>query len=392
MKRLFCALAAVALLFALSIPATEASGDDYYFVSLNDKLLPLSSTYMPFLLRTTRGSTLYIPITIFDSRNTGVDLGVYSGGDGNPTITLYSRSKSILFDLEQGTTTADDGQPLLCMALWRNGRVYVPANYICNYFGLTCSMLSTAYGDMVRITNGNQSLSNAQFVDAAASSMKYFLNEYTAATQPSPSPSDPTSTTPTVPTVPTVPDPEETEPLDPDSIRVSLAFRCSDPVSTGALLDQLETNGITALLLFSPDEVEEQSAQLRRAAAAGHTIGLWLKGSPSTKEALDTLEGANRLLRTICQVKSRIFYAPEGSPELMQYLSGQGWVNWDSQLTIDGAREYSGDGIYRQIDSFTGTARVTLDDHSATVSALPRLMRLLQEFAHVIHTPTESDP
>ena len=391
MKRLLCALAAVALLFALSIPATEASGEDYYFVSLNDKLLPLNSGYMPFLLRTTRGSTLYIPVTIFDSRSTGVDLGVYSGGDGNPTITLYSRSKSLIFDLEQGTTVSGEGEQLLCMALWRNGRAYVPANYVCNYFGLTCSMLSTAYGDLVRITNGSQSLSNSQFVDAAASSMKYFLNEYNAATQPSASPSDsPSASTPVTPATPTVPDVTETEPVDPDSIRVSLAFRCTESSDTAALLDQLDGSEVTALLLFRPEDLEEQAVQLRRAVASGHSVGFWLDQALSPAESEAALEKGNELLRAICYTRSHIFYAPTSSPEVLQALSDGGWVNWDSQLTLDGEMGYSGDGIYRQVENFTGSVKLTLDDSSGTVNALARLFSLIRSNDHTLHTPTES--
>lgn len=381
LKQLSMALLAFALLFVLSVPPGGASASSYYFTALNERIQPLSNSTMPVLVKTSRSSTLYIPLSLFDSRATGVDLGVYCGGDGKPTATLYSRSQSLTFDLDSGTTFSGDGDQKLCMALWRNGRVYVPANWVCNYFGLTLSMLTTDYGDLVRITNGSEALNNEQFLDAASNNLQYCLNLYNQAlASDTPASPTPSASKPSV-------SPAPTESQNPDSLRVALAFRCTEG-DVEALLDTLDSRSQTALLLFDPAQLAEQASLVRRAAASGHTIGLTV-AAETAEEALTALTEGNRLLQAICYTRSRVAELSGGAAAQSSILEEHGWRIWVGQVDAAETEGLTSSGLYRSITREADPVRVTLSPSAA--SLLGQLQARLIAGGHTLYTPTESE-
>ena len=336
---------------------------------------------MPVLVKTSRSSTLYIPLSLFDSRATGVDLGVYCGGDGKPTATLYSRSQSLTFDLDNGTTFSGDGDQKLCMALWRNGRVYVPANWVCNYFGLTLSMLTTDYGDLVRVTNGSEALNNEQFLDAASNNLQYCLNLYNQAlASDAPASPTPSASKPSV-------SPAPTESQDPDSLRVALAFRCTEG-DVDALLDTLDSRSQTALLLFDPAQLAEQASLVRRAAASGHTIGLTVAAG-TAEEALTALAEGNRLLQAICYTRSRVAELSGAAAAQSAILEEHGWRIWVGQVDAAETEGLTSSGLYRSITREADPVRVTLSPSAA--SLLGQLQARLAAGGHTLYTPTESE-
>ncbi len=380
LKQLSAALLAFVLLLALSLPQGTASASSYYFTALNEKLQPLTNSTMPVLVKTSRSSTLYIPLSLFDSRATGVDLGVYCGGDGKPTATLYSRSQSLTFNLDDGTTFSGDGDQKLCMALWRNGRVYVPANWVCNYFGLTLSMLTTDYGDLVRITNGNEALNNDQFLDAAPNHLQYYLNLYNQSLATD----TPASPTPSSPKPPVSPAPAESQ--DPDSLQVALAFRCTEG-DVDALLDALDSRDQRALLLFDPAQLAGQASLVRRAAASGHTVGFTVEAG-TAEDALAALAEGNRLLQAICYTRSRVAELPGASADLISALEENGWRVWQCQVDAAGAEGLTSSGLYRSITREADPVRVTLSPSAA--SLLGQLQARLAAGGHTLYTPMES--
>lgn len=381
-KQLGAALLAFALLLSLSVSQTGASASgSYCFTALNEKLQPLSGNTMPVLVKTSRSSTLYIPLSLFDSRTTGVDLGVYCGGDGKPTATLYSRSQSLTFNLDDGTTFSGDGDQKLCMALWRNGRVYVPANWVCNYFGLTLSMLTTDYGDLVRITNGNEALNNEQFIDAAPNHLQYYLNLYNQAlASDAPATASPSSTV-----APATPSPSA-DPQEPGSLQVALAFRCAGG-DVSALLDALDSRKLKALLLFDPTRLPEQADLVRRAAASGHTIGLTVEAG-TAEDALSALAEGDRLLRSICYTRSRVAELPGASDGLTAGVEEAGWRIWQSGVDAAGEENPSTSRLYRAILREESPVRVTLSPSAAPL--LGQLQLRLSSGGHTLYTPTES--
>lgn len=414
LKRTACLLLALCLILTAA-PSLASSGSlpsGQYFTALNDKLLPLSASSMPVLVKTSRSSTLYIPISLFDSRATGVDLGVYCGGDGKPTATLYSRSQSLLFNLDDGTTFTGEGEQKLCMALWRSNRVYVPANWVCSFFGLNYALLTTDYGDLVRITNGQEGLDNAGFVDAAPNHMQYCLEEYYKSLPPdvvrppavstapaTPSPATPTPATPSVPSTtmttpppapatptptPATPPPEESPEPDPDIIYVGLAFRCTEG-DVDTLLSTLDSLDQPALLLFDPNRLKEQSAQIRRAAASGHTVGFTLPEG-SLEENRAALAEGNRLLQAICCTRARVVEVPSG--EQAAALEQEGWRCWSSQVDAAGLEGLSASGLYRTLTQHSGVVRLTLAPSDG--SLLGALSSRLSGGGHTVYTPTES--
>lgn len=381
-KRLAAAMLAFALLLSLSVSPTEAfAGGSYCFTALNEKLQPLSGSTMPILVKTSRSSTLYIPLSLFDSRATGVDLGVYCGGDGKPTASLYSRDQSLTFNLDDGTTFSGDGDQKLCMALWRNGRVYVPANWVCNYFGLTLSMLTTDYGDLVRITNGNEALNNEQFIDAAPNHLQYYLNLYNQAQASE----TPTTSSPATTTTPSTPSPSP-DPQEPGSLQVALAFRCAGG-DVSALMDALDSRKLKALLLFDPARLPEQADLVRRATASGHTVGLTVEAE-TAEDALAALAEGDRLLRSICCTRSRVAELPGASDGLISGVEEAGWQVWRSGVDAAEQENLSASGLYRSILRKESPVRVTLSPSAAPL--LGQLQLRLSSGGHTLYTPSES--
>lgn len=70
-------LCAVALTLTLLVVPSSASGS-LFFLSLNDTLPAQSTQTTPIQYN----GWVYVPVNVFSSRTTGINFGVYYGGDG----------------------------------------------------------------------------------------------------------------------------------------------------------------------------------------------------------------------------------------------------------------------------------------------------------------------
>ena len=167
-RRAMALLCAVLLMFQLAASPAQAA-ETVYFTAINDNLLPLSDSNMPFW----SNGYLYVDSSIFTlAANTpGTALGIYRSLNTAKQLLVLSSDKDVLklllFDLSAGTVQDNQGISYYPPAIQRNGVVYVPLSLIAYYFDLTFNRVRVPHGYLVRIKNERAALSDEAFADAA---------------------------------------------------------------------------------------------------------------------------------------------------------------------------------------------------------------------------------
>ncbi len=378
-KRILALLCAAALLIPLAPPRARAA-DEVIFIALNEWIPPkISASTMPILYN----YSYYVPYVLFDmnymNANFGVsiDLGIRVAASSN-MVMLYTKRRQLIYDLEAGTCTDKQGNSYK-NAIIRGSIVYLPIAAVQSYFaeeGLRYSQRSTPSGDLLRLTTPSVILNDTIFTDAVASfTLPQLLRDYTRSQNPSPSPSvtpSPSGSTPP----PVSPSPGQEPPPDKSGVRVSLAFRCGGGAASTALLNRVESEGLSALFLFRPEDLAENEALVRRMVGAGHAVGLAVSGS--AKEAEEQLREGNRLLFLIAHMNTRTVFLEDGGPA--SALEHTGWSVWTgnvSPVPAGSGSAYSA-ALLRAIDTKRSAVRLLLDDSGLTISALPALLRGLR--------------
>lgn len=320
--RITALLCALALVCALVLPAWGAPSTPVYLLVANDKFCDLPGGALPVAIN----GIIYIPYSTFDRNLTGVDLGVYYGitPEHGTVLTLYSRNRTTLtFHLNMSTCEDDQGNVMNFSATSRNGIPYVPAAAVCNFFGLQYSFLPTAdRGTVIRISDlSTPHMDDSTFLTSARSAMTTRYNQVLQSL--SPQPSAPASTSTPVPAVSRPPAGSN------EDIRIYLSLDASQWMGE---LASLFPAGIHALLLFTPDSLADQSALIRKAIAAGHSVGILLDGSMDVQTALEELERANDLLGHIARIRTRIVALSAPSSSLETALAEADWILWRPNL------------------------------------------------------------
>jgi hypothetical protein len=394
-RRILALLCAVALVAGLLLPGVAASADEVvvYQTAVNDKLLDLNSETMPALV----GGSYYVPYTVFDRDVTGVNLGVSYGQwktDTAHTLTIYSLSGLLTFDVNAGTCTDGSGVSRNLRAILRNGKVYVPVSGVCSFFGLKASYTATPYGTLVRVTSSQAVLSTERFVDAATSLMKQRYNEYVRSLTPapvvtpaSPSPSPSPSVSPT--------SPAGSEEPDKRDVRLYLAFRCGTGESLDTVLDTLEQYGVHALFCFRTEDLAEHDDQIRRIVGSGHTVGLLVPSYVEEQTAGEYLAEGERLLSRIAHLRPHILMAEESGQGLSGLgLEEQGWALWTPNVEVSSSgRSAAGlaQTILEATDAKRSLAMITMDDSAVSAGALSRLLPQFGADRYRIRLPVETE-
>lgn len=390
MKKRLMALLCAAVLCLSMIPARAINVGDVYFTSVNDKLLlPLAMDTMPIWV----SGVLYVPAAVFDSTATGVDLGLYCNQSStNNTVTLYTLKQMLVFDLARGIAyDHHSGQSISARAVNRNGRIYLPVEKVCNFFGLEDSYHYTQYGYLVRIKNDAARRNDADFMDAASVSMASSLQEFLRSQQPAdnPKPPDP----PKVDDDPKPPQDNEDE-QPKTRVQICLGFRCETGEGLERILDTLDRNDSRGVFFFSSEQLIAQDDLVRRVVGSGHGIGLLADGG-TAEESLRRMEKGNELLHHIARTAATGTLAPE---EQRQALEAENWACW--RETVNGIPRSSERAaaaiqrILRGIGTRSRTVRVTLDDSAATANLLPGLLDRMnqqgnrEEFRVILPTET----
>lgn len=377
-KRLTALFCAAVLLLSVST-AHAINAGDVYFTAVNDWLVPLSPDTMP----TWVGGRLYVPASTFDSSVTGVDLGFYFRQSNN-NVTLYTLRQMLVFDLNRGIAyDQHSGESLPAKAVNRNGRIYLPVEVVCDFFQLEDSYNYTQYGYLVRIKTSAARLSDARFIDAGAIPMSTALEELLRSQQPSDTPDPPQPVTPG-PAQPPEPD-DTTKP----QTQAYLAFRCENAQGLQDILDLLSDSSTPAIFFFNPAQLAEQDDLIRRVVGSGHNIGLLAQGNTATESRLSLTEG-NRLLASIARTAATAAMAPADQHEA---LKEDGWACWRETVNAIPKTGERPAGYTQRITAAMGsrrTARLTLDDSTATARMLPSLLRQLEEANRRVLLPLET--
>jgi len=377
MKKRLTALLCAAVLCLSLFPARAINVGDVYFTAVNDKLvLPLSMDTMPTWVK----GVLYVPATVFDSTATGVNLGLYcSQSSTNNTVTLYTLKQMLVFDLSRGTAyDHHSGQSVSARAVNRNGRIYLPVEPVCKFFGLEDSYNYTQYGYLVRIKNDAAWLNDADFMDAASVPMASNLQELLRSQQPSVQPPTPPTTVdpPVIPNdKPELPPGGEEQPKA--KAQVCLAFRCETGEGLEQILNRLDEDGCKGIFFVAPELLLQQDNLVRRVIGSGHSLGL-LAGGDTSEESLRQMKQDNAVLKHIARTAATAVLAPSDQREA---LAAENWACW--RETVNGTpRENERvatcvQRIIRNIGTRSRTVYVTLDDSEKSAQVLNGLLSTL---------------
>lgn len=368
-------LCALVLVCALILPAWGVPSTPVYLLVANDKFCDLPGNALPVAIN----GIIYIPYSTFDRNLTGVDLGVYYGitPEHGTVLTLSSRNQSTLtFHLNMSTCEDDQGNMMSFSPATRNGIPYVPASAVCDFFGLQYSFLPTAdRGTAIRISDpSTPHMNDSTFLTSARSAMTTRYNQVLQSL--SPQPSAPVSTPAPTPAVSHPPAGSN------EDIQIYLSLDASQ--WTGDLTTLFPT-GVHALLLFTPDSLTAQSSLIRRAVAAGHSVGILLDGSMEAQTALETLDRANDLLSHIARIRTRIAALSGPSSSLENALTEARWVLWRPNLRS------ALDPNTLQATLGTRPALFRIDLSATRASLIPQVVSALRREGYNLQRPLETE-
>ena len=283
-RRFFCLLLSILLLCTL-VPETGRAEPTVYFTSVNDQLLPdLSDNTMPFW----SGGRLYVP----DMAVSGTDLGIfYARSRDKQTAVVYRQGSALTFDLSSGAVTDQTGKQYGSPALLRGDVVFLPVELLTQFFSLDYSYTRVNYGYLVRLKSDAVVLSDAKFIEAAASSMEQRYTEYIKSHNSGSGTDDtPGSST------------------DDSVDRAYLIVRVTDIDACGALFDTLAGSSGKASFLFTEAQLSGSDDLLRRLCVSGSAIVLSVDASSGISRTLSAIERANRTMWTACNAKTRLVF------------------------------------------------------------------------------------
>lgn len=305
MKRKVAALVLCCLLL-LSTTHVSASGS-VYFTAVNDSVLPLTDETMPFW----SSGFLYIASSLFvgDVRK---ELGIgYIYPAANNLLILYGSGRSLQFDLTKSYAQDHEGNAYFPPAVLRGDVVFVPASVVADFFGLTYSITGVKNGYLVRLRlNGENSLPEDIFVDAAANRMADRYSRYLKSKEP----------------VQTE-EPETTQPIEDvfSGKSIYLCVKASDPAAVTGLLDTLDRKDMQATFFCTEGFLNRQGDLLRRMVATGQSIGIFADGADSDRSVGEQLRAGNEALRRATCGMTRLALVENGSAQTLQEITKQGF-------------------------------------------------------------------
>ena len=359
---LLCLLAAVALLL---VPWSMAAGpyEDIYLVGVNDTVLLrlITADQMPVQ----RSGTIYVPYTVLDSKELGLSYALNRTGG---TFTIFNRKQTLIFQLSGSGSADKQGNEYTGRIITRNGVVFIPLRFVASFFDLTYSYYNVVLPDgtvpIARISTDQASLSDSQFGASAAQLVAGPLSQYLASqvtVSPSPSDTAPPST-------------------QPNPSNICFAVACTDGSGFSHLLTTFQSARLSALFLFSPEDLLERDDDVRAAAAQGHQIGLLL--------GRDDPEGDFRL------GNQRLAHILRGEATQVAFLNGGqtagNWWVWSGNISPRGRTVAAQAENLLQDVNGQRVSRVTLNDSTVTAQALRRNISTWSQRPYTLFTPTET--
>ena len=376
-KYLAALLCAVLLLGAAILPQAARASVTVYLLAVGNKMYDPPGGTLPVSV----DGVIYIPYTVFDRNATGWDLGVYYGIDQSrgTVLTLYSADKRLIFTVEMGICEDQDGNSMNFRAVKRgsNNTPYVPASAVCKFFGLSYSFLPTSdRGTLIRIADGEaiSIMNDSQFMAVAPASMLSRYNDIIQSMNPQPTPTPSPS-----PSAPAVTEPPTPSGNGKENVRLYLAVDASQ--ATGDLT-MLFPSGVRVLFLFTPDSLPAQANLVRKAVAAGHSVGLLLRADTEEEAAAQFAQG-NELLAHIARIRTHMVAFDQASGQAGKHVPVQDWMVWQANVTGANAS-----ALLANLDQRRSVGRITLP---ADASLISQVIQRVRADGYAIRQPLETD-
>lgn len=388
-KRILSGLCIVLVcLSMLTASVTLGASSDPCFMAVNDTLLPLDDRFIPI----TVSGQYYVPYTALDNNATGISLGIFPIYSSiNNTLMIYTRDLILNFDLNTGTCVDRNGNSQSARAVTRNGRIYVPARFVCEYFGLSYSSRTTTYGPLVRIRNSSATWEDTQFVDQAQTLMAERLRDWRRAQIQD----EPSVVTPTPPPAVSAPPTTSTTPeIDKSGVNLYLAFRVDQTEGLESLLTRLEYSDISALFFFPASELADYDEEIRRVLCGGHIVGLTVSGA-TADEIMEQVARGNRLLAQIAHVTTyTILPQDEQSAEACVAAEETGLLCWTTDVNAlpDGSLPSRQVGsVLEAADSFLEKVFILSDASVGGAALMTKLLPELIEMQYTLRLAVETE-
>lgn len=359
-KRLLTFLLCLGLMLAQPSVITGAADGDVYFTAVNDNLLELSVT--PYF----SGGVTYLPYSVFTDYGFGIHYTYFSD---TSTAMLYTTDKQLFFSLSSGGSYDGDDKTYTNSAVMRSGTVYLPASFMCSFFGgMSCTDISgSQYGTVVRLKDSRVVLTDEQFIRAASTLMKNRYEAYKFPGGVSPSPSAPGKT--------------ETH----EGMEDTLSFI---GLPTTTILSALRRYGSTACFFLTESDVLSSPDLVRRIVCDGHSVGVYCSG-PS----LDEFEATAGLIYSVAREKTLLVTTPGRDSAAQQTALQRGLVYWSYDIDgmSTGSVHVSYDNLARTLDKREGSSSVFLSCDENTDAFIAKLLKHLTDSLYEVRSPRETD-
>ena len=362
-KKGFALLLVLALTVAFAASAPSARAESVCFISINDTLLDLST--QPVFL----SGTAYVPARVFEN------FRIYNSFfTSENTAMLFTESMQLYFELSSGNTYDETGRYYSAQGILRNGQAYLPAKFVCSQFGLGYSFIpSDGHGDILRLTNGAQYLTDDKFQSAASILMDSYYSAWSG--QPSPASPAPGMS----------PEPTETPPPDRTDTEVLVSF---SGLPTQRILDLLRVNEIRACFLLSPEEIAAAPDTVRRLIAEGHSAGV-----RCGEDARADYEAAASLLYDAACVLPLLVGSDE-APDACREMAarcGLAYLGCDIDAVRAGEGVSSAPVVTSQIEFSVDRVSVRFSCGGSTGDILPDVLQYLRDNQFSVRAPRETD-
>ena len=351
-KRLSALCLCLVLLSGLILCCTATADESVCFISVNDNLLDANTT--PYF----SGGVTYVPYSVF------TDYAIkmyYSYLSDSSTAMLYTAERQLFFDMKKDKAYGDNGKTYDARAIVRGGIVYLPATFVCNYFGdMSCSYIQGyGYGDIVRIKDSNVALPDTNFLLAASELLRERYNSYVAS-HSTPTPSRPVDDNPHT---------------SVDGAAAYLSFR---GLPSDSLLSALRANHVSACFFLTADDIRSNTDLIRRLDGEGYHLGVY-----AGKNFAADYDAVASLLYECACVKTLLITTDEAADhvdELRELASVRSLVYYT----------YDVEGI-DLIDSTGDSISLLLRSEDYNYSSLNQLLHRMEERSFDIRAPRETD-
>ena len=365
MKKKLMAVAVLICLLLRSITSAVNAAGPVYFCGVNDTLATLSEQTIPRYF----AGEIYLPFTVFTVEDTGI--GVFCAvSDELDSLLLYTADKRLRFDVSGATIYDQDNVQYSYAAKGANGTVYLPAEFVCSFFGLTLAVLQYEPASVIRIKNETAVYNDATFLgiyrDDMASAYHTHIGDYgeqeASATGATNAPDD--------------------SALTFEQVTVYLTFSELAPGQLDLLLDILDTSDYSCGIFVAADEINDNAELIRRAAGSGHMIGLKLVSG-----TYDEYKASSELLFEAAKIKTLFISADdEAARQAAATASSKGLIFWNTTCLWSEITQLTLTDITTDIGMFSiGAVNLRFSCSETIPSVIPGLLTYLADYKY--HAP-----